>query len=79
MIFGTTRRFLEVFGLEKLEDLPSLRQLEDLAPRDGVAAGGADEERSETRADDEPETGFEASAGVQSALFEEAKPVGKPH
>jgi segregation and condensation protein B len=79
MIFGTTRRFLEIFGLEKLEDLPSLRQLEDLAPRDGVAAGGADEERSETRADGEPETGFEASAEVQSALFEEAKPVGKPH
>ena len=32
MLYATTRRFLEVFGLPKLEELPSLRDLEDLAP-----------------------------------------------
>jgi segregation and condensation protein B len=30
MLYGTTRRFLEVFGLPSLEDLPSLRALDDL-------------------------------------------------
>jgi segregation and condensation protein B len=79
MLFGTTRRFLEVFGLEKLEDLPSLRQLEDLAPRDPVDVGDADGEGSESRADDEPEPGFEASVESQTAFFVEAEPIGKPH
>jgi segregation and condensation protein B len=30
MLYGTTRRFLEVFGLASLEDLPSLRDLDEL-------------------------------------------------
>ena len=30
MLYGTTRRFLEVFGLAGLEDLPSLRDLDEL-------------------------------------------------
>jgi segregation and condensation protein B len=30
MLYGTTRRFLEVFGLSSLEDLPTLRALDDL-------------------------------------------------
>jgi segregation and condensation protein B len=30
MLYGTTRRFLEVFGLSSLEDLPSLRDLDEL-------------------------------------------------
>jgi len=30
-MFGTTSRFLEVFGLEKLSDLPSLKEFETLA------------------------------------------------
>jgi segregation and condensation protein B len=29
-MFGTTRRFLEVFGLDRLEDLPSLREFDGL-------------------------------------------------
>jgi len=31
MLYATTRRFLEVFGLESLEHLPSLREFEELA------------------------------------------------
>ncbi len=31
MLYGTTRRFQEVFGLHKLSDLPSLREFADLA------------------------------------------------
>jgi segregation and condensation protein B len=30
MLYGTTRRFLEVFGLSSLEDMPTLRALDDL-------------------------------------------------
>jgi segregation and condensation protein B len=30
ILYGTTRRFLEVFGLASLKDLPTLRELQDL-------------------------------------------------
>jgi segregation and condensation protein B len=36
MLYGTTRRFLEVFGLERLKDLPSLRELDELAREQGL-------------------------------------------
>ena len=29
-MFGTTRRFLEVFGLDRLEDMPSLKEFDGL-------------------------------------------------
>jgi len=32
MLYATTRRFLEVFGLAKLDDLPTLREIEELLP-----------------------------------------------
>ena len=32
MLYATTKRFLEVFGLAQLEDLPTLRELEELVP-----------------------------------------------
>lgn len=34
MIYATTKRFLEVFGLTRLDDLPTLREVEDLLPSD---------------------------------------------
>jgi segregation and condensation protein B len=79
MLFGTTRRFLEVFGLEKLEDLPSLRQLEELAPRDVMDAGDVAGEDLETGTEGESDPEFESSVEAPTALFEEAEPVGKPH
>jgi segregation and condensation protein B len=36
MLYATTRRFLEVFGLDSLAELPSLRELRDLAAKKGV-------------------------------------------
>jgi segregation and condensation protein B len=48
MVYGTTRRFLEVFGLERLKDLPTLRELDELAREQGLleksgeAADGAE-------------------------------------
>ncbi|MBW2494884.1 MAG: SMC-Scp complex subunit ScpB [Deltaproteobacteria bacterium] len=32
MLYATTKRFLEVFGLAQLDDLPTLRELEELVP-----------------------------------------------
>ena len=32
MLYATTKRFLEVFGLGRLEDLPTLREMEELLP-----------------------------------------------
>ena len=45
MVYATTRRFLEVFGLERLKDLPTLRELDELAREQGLlerAGEGAD-------------------------------------
>lgn len=47
MLYGTTRRFLEVFGLESLKSLPSLRELKDMADQKGVVLPGMDSEESE--------------------------------
>jgi segregation and condensation protein B len=43
MLYATTRRFLEVFGLESLKSLPGLRELRDLASQKGVVLPGADD------------------------------------
>lgn len=50
MLYATTRRFLEVFGLESLKHLPALRELEDLAREHGLENPDATES-----VDDEPE------------------------
>jgi segregation and condensation protein B len=36
MLYGTTRRFLETFGLESLKGLPTLRELEEIARERGI-------------------------------------------
>ena len=38
MLYATTRRFLEVFELGRLEDLPTLRDLKELVPADEISA-----------------------------------------
>ena len=45
IVYGTTRRFLEVFGLSKLGDLPALRDLAELA--EAVGAEGSEAEGAE--------------------------------
>jgi len=83
MLYGTTRRFLEVFGLESLEDLPSLRQLEELVPRaESVEDGGVAESEFGT---DSPKSAdfvgpaFAPTVEAAAAVFDEVEPVGKPH
>lgn len=61
IVYATSRRFLEVFGLAKLGDLPTLRAIEELAAAPGDA-------------DDEPaaEPAREAASGAQADAGGEA-------
>ena len=90
MLYGTSRRFLEVFSLEKIEDLPSLRQLEELAPRDDFDGGESDADEMDPSdtpegegyglpAAGEPDSGVAPTFEVTSATLEEVEPVGKLH
>jgi segregation and condensation protein B len=44
MLYGTTREFLEVFGLRDLSALPTLRELEEMLPKNEVGAEISEEE-----------------------------------
>ena len=50
IVYATTRRFLEVFGLTKLGDLPALRDLAELSDLEGgdVGVTGRDDEADES-------------------------------
>jgi len=37
VLYATTRRFLEIFGLGRLDDLPTLREIDELLPQPGAA------------------------------------------
>jgi segregation and condensation protein B len=39
LLYATSRRFLEIFGLARIEDLPTLRDLAELAPPPAADAG----------------------------------------
>jgi segregation and condensation protein B len=44
LLFGTTREFLLQFGLNKLSDLPGLKEIEELVGAVGEGVGGAEED-----------------------------------
>jgi segregation and condensation protein B len=44
MLYGTTKEFLEVFGLRDLSSLPSLRELEDMLPKNEVGVEISEED-----------------------------------
>jgi len=79
MLYGTTRRFLEVFGLTGLDDLPTLREMEELLapaseddgppPPSATAEEGADPEVADLALEgdalaDEPSDEPEPAAGL---------------
>lgn len=47
LLYGTSKRFLEIFGLESIRQLPSLRELEELAREQGVVLPGSDVDTGE--------------------------------
>ena len=72
MLYSTSKRFLEVFGLESIKKLPSLRELEDLAREQGVELPGMiNQDVSEAPPDDE-RVEAEAAAAVEAVGEEEA-------
>lgn len=64
MLYATTRRFLEVFELARLEDLPTLRDLKELAP-EGTWAGE----------DEASEEGAEAAGPAPGEAPEDDAPI----
>jgi len=87
MLYATSRRFLEVMGLDRLEDLPSLREIESLSPPETAAGVPTETEaRAEVEVEVEADGEGEAAAAFASeaeaeaaAVLSEAEPVGKPH
>jgi hypothetical protein len=57
MLYATSKRFLEVFGLGELDDLPTLREMEELLPPPQPEAAGPPQKQSAAPelADEEPE------------------------
>lgn len=56
LLYGTTKKFLEVFGLSSLTDLPSLRQIEELTGSDEEGETAVPDEKApeETQTPDSP-------------------------
>ncbi len=95
MLYATTKRFLEVFGLAQLDDLPTLRELEELVPvKDETGDAFAADEASDLLASDESDDDFAADASESLAVEMEIDPdasveagvsledveiLGKPH
>jgi segregation and condensation protein B len=90
LLYATTRRFLEIFDLPRLEDLPTLRDLRELASEPGAEApalsgSGAAAEEPEaggsTANEEEPEAGGSAAgaeepeAGGSAAAAERPEPA----
>lgn len=72
LLYGTTRKFLEMFNLKDLKDLPTPREL---APEKSGTAGGSDrQESAEPAADNGPE---EASAPAPNPIDPGADAPGK--
>jgi segregation and condensation protein B len=74
LLYGTSRRFLEVFGLEKIDDLPALREVEELV-QEGAGALSGDAEEAAAAAESlapEPDADF-------ADAFEVAEPGAKLH
>jgi segregation and condensation protein B len=49
LLYATAKRFLEVFGFSRLDDLPTLREIDDLLPL-GMASDSEKEEEASTPA-----------------------------
>jgi segregation and condensation protein B len=77
MLYATTRRFLEVFGLASLEDLPTLRDLEEIAPELGIEIASDEEEPEPVEVAAEAPAEPEAAPAPVSLADVEAS--GKPH
>jgi segregation and condensation protein B len=72
MLYGTTRRFLEIFGLESLKNLPTLRELDELAREQGLV------ERTATEPGAENADGIAEGAEAVDETGLEERSMGEP-
>ena len=72
MLYGTTRRFLEVFGLEHLKDLPTLRDLDELMREQGLLERTSADAPESAGMDASDESGAAAAGGEESVAGDEA-------
>ena len=66
LLYATTRRFLEVFGLAGLEDLPTLRDIEEIAQSEPMPGSEADGEAP-------------APVLAEAPSLADLEPHGEPH
>jgi segregation and condensation protein B len=83
MLYATSRRFLEVFGLASLADLPTLREIEELL-RDRAAEGGDDpsvlaDALAAAAPGDAPEADAEPEDAEDADLDDEPDARARPH
>jgi segregation and condensation protein B len=77
MLYATTKRFLELFGLADLEDLPTLRELEELAL---AAAETGDAFATDEIASLAAEIDAHPEASTETGVsLEDVELIGKPH
>jgi len=76
MLYATTKRFLEVFGLAQLDDLPTLRELEELVPvaDETGDAFAADDQAGDVLASDESGDAFAVDENEPLAAEMDAGP-----
>ncbi|MBN1240208.1 MAG: SMC-Scp complex subunit ScpB [Gammaproteobacteria bacterium] len=80
-MFGTTREFLDYFGLKRLEDLPPLAEIKDALPElipqndliDALQGDGEEQFAAEDRADEDAANGGEVHVIVANASLTEAE------
>jgi segregation and condensation protein B len=70
LVYGTSKKFLEVFGLKDLSELPTLKDLDSLGPAsmEGVLPLG-EEEKEEAPAESEPQ-----AQEIEEAQIDESAP-----
>ena len=73
MLYATTRRFLEVFGLDSLEGMPNLRELRELAEQKGVELPGIENEEEEEEASEPAEQALPLEGAQEPAGYEVAE------
>jgi segregation and condensation protein B len=78
MLYATNRRFLEVFGLESIKALPTLRELKELADQKGVALPGVSEAGTDDEAPEQLPLDSAVEGAVAPGVPEEASAVEEP-
>jgi segregation and condensation protein B len=77
MLYATTKRFLEVFGLDELRDLPTLRELESLEPAAVDGSVGAEIDDTAQRVEEiDPD---DEIARADELSLDDVEILGRPH